>query len=92
MYNACRDRFRKRPPIPVSFDENAPFEQADNLPLQEAMKSLPDDTRLSIVLYYMEGMKVAEVAAAQGVSEGTVKSRLSRGREMLRGLLTEEEP
>ena len=91
VYNSCRDRFRSRPPIPVSFDENTPFEQADNLPLQEALKSLPNDTRLSIVLYYLEGMKVSEVAQAQGVSEGTVKSRLSRGRTMLKGLLTEEE-
>lgn len=89
--NACHDRFRKRPPLPVSFDENTPCEQADNLPLNEALKRLPDDTRLAVVLFYLEGMSVREIALAQSANEGTVKSRLSRGRALLREYLTEDE-
>lgn len=91
VYTACQDRLRKRPPAPLALDENIPFEQADDLPLQEALKKLPPDTRLSVVLYYLDGMSVQEVARAQNTNEGTIKSRLSRGRAALRNDLTEEE-
>ena len=91
VYTACQDRLRKKPPVPFLPDENIPYEQADDLPLQEALQQLPSDTRLAVVLYYLEGMNIADVARAQNTSEGTVKSRLSRGRAALRNYLTEEE-
>lgn len=43
------------------------------------------------MFYYYEDMPVAEIAKTLGVAQGTVKSRLSRGRERLRALLREEE-
>ena len=91
VVNACQDRFRHAPPVPTPLDENAPCEQPDNLPLKEALMRLTRETRMAVVLYYLEGMTVAEVAKAQGASEGTVKSRLSRGRTALKDYLTEEE-
>lgn len=56
----------------------------------EAVCSLNGDQRLVVTLYYYEDMPVAEIAQVLGVPQGTVKSRLSRGRERLRMLLEED--
>lgn len=59
--------------------------------LWDAVLHLPEDQRLVIMLYYYEDLPVAEIAKTLSVPQGTVKSRLSRGRERLRALLREEE-
>ena len=51
--------------------------------------SLPQIYRTALHLYYFEGLSVAEIAQATGCREGTVKSRLSRGRELLKGVLND---
>ena len=43
------------------------------------------------MLYYLEGYSVKEVAKITGVTQGTVKSRLSRARNHLNFLLDDEE-
>lgn len=43
-----------------------------------------------MVLFYYEDLSLREIARTLRVPEGTVKSRLSRGRERLRTLLSEE--
>jgi RNA polymerase sigma-70 factor (ECF subfamily) len=55
--------------------------------LQAALLSLPPRYQSALSLYYLDEMTVAEVAQVLGRREGTVKSRLSRGRESLRALL-----
>ena len=52
-----------------------------------ALATLPADQRVALVLVDMEGYPVAEVAQMLGCPEGTVKSRCSRGRTRLAGLL-----
>ncbi len=52
-----------------------------------ALATLPADQRAALVLVDMEGYPVAEVAQMLGCAEGTVKSRCSRGRTRLAGLL-----
>lgn len=59
--------------------------------LWEAVLRLPEEQRLAVMLYYYEDLPVAEIAKTLGVPQGTIKSRLSRGRERLRALLREEE-
>jgi len=53
----------------------------------DALGTLPADQRAALVLVDMEGYSVAEVAEMLGCAEGTVKSRCSRGRTKLAGLL-----
>ena len=48
---------------------------------------ITDDQRTAIVLFDVEGYDYAEIADMTGVSLGTVKSRIHRGRLALRGLL-----
>ena len=53
----------------------------------EALGTLPAEQRAALVLVDMEGYSVAEVAQMLECAEGTVKSRCSRGRARLAGLL-----
>ncbi len=48
-----------------------------------AIEALPDEYRAAVMLSDVQGMRYAEVALALGVPEGTVKSRLFRGRRIL---------
>ena len=57
--------------------------------LNAALAKITDDQRTAIVLYDVEGYDYAEIADMTGVSVGTVKSRIHRGRLALRGLLTD---
>jgi len=52
--------------------------------IQRALNSLPADFRMTVVLADIEGMSYEEVSAAMRCSLGTVRSRLHRGRKLLR--------
>ena len=54
--------------------------------LERAIAKLPDEQRIVILLVGLEGMRYEEVAAVLDVPVGTIRSRLSRGREALRRL------
>ena len=61
--------------------------------LDRALARLPDEQREVILLVGLEGIAYENVAQILGVPVGTVRSRLSRGRERLRGLMgRREEP
>jgi RNA polymerase sigma-70 factor (ECF subfamily) len=57
--------------------------------LNQALAHITDDQRTAIVLYDVEGYDYAEIAGLTGVSVGTVKSRIHRGRLAMRGLLAD---
>lgn len=56
-----------------------------------ALARLPEGLRTAFLLHYVEELPLAEVAAALGIPQGTVKSRLHAARARLRTLLGEEE-
>jgi len=55
--------------------------------LEAALAKLSSEQRQVILLVGLEGMAYEEVAAVLGVPVGTVRSRLSRGRDQLRALM-----
>jgi RNA polymerase sigma-70 factor (ECF subfamily) len=55
--------------------------------LDRALACLGDEQREVILLVGLEGMSYEDAAAILSVPVGTVRSRLSRGRDMLRSLL-----
>jgi RNA polymerase sigma-70 factor (ECF subfamily) len=57
------------------------------LDLISALKQLPEPQRRALVLFHVGGLSVGEIARQEGVPEGTVKARLSRGRQALAPLL-----
>ncbi|MGA1421929.1 MAG: RNA polymerase sigma factor [Candidatus Limnocylindrus sp.] len=60
--------------------------------LKAALREIPEDRRTTILLYDVDGYTYEEIAEITGASLGTVKSRISRGREELRRLLFDLRP
>ncbi|HUG83818.1 MAG TPA: sigma-70 family RNA polymerase sigma factor [Euzebya sp.] len=65
---------------------------ADSAAMVQALARLPERTRTAVVLRYYLDLSVADTAATMGISEGTVKSSVSRGLEQLRAYLEEGQP
>lgn len=66
------------------------FEDQEQQELYRAVMDLPGKYRLPLYLYYYEGYAVNEVGEIMGLKPSTVQTRLSRGREKLKIMLTEE--
>jgi len=58
--------------------------------LRNALDRLPENLRLPILLYYMEGFSVKEISAMLRVPAGTVKWRMSKARTLLKEELSEK--
>ncbi len=56
--------------------------------LRAALSRLPEDQRAAVLLVGLEQMSYREAAAVLGIPAGTLMSRLHRGRERLRGLMS----
>jgi RNA polymerase sigma-70 factor (ECF subfamily) len=93
-------RRRRRPvtPFPDDADRVLPSSRpADEelasavLPddVQEALRALPEEFRVAVVLCDVAGRTYDEISEALGVPVGTVRSRIHRGRARLRDLLVE---
>ena len=61
-----------------------------NQAIQRGIETLPPEQRIMVVLSDVQGLSYKEIADVTGVSLGTVKSRLSRGRAKLRDQLLEQ--
>jgi RNA polymerase sigma-70 factor (ECF subfamily) len=91
--NAVHDQRTKRPTAPL--DEVAePADPRDEFAvhelsgaLQQALAALEEEYRSAVVLYDVLGCSYAEIGELTGVAEGTVKSRIFRGRKRLAELL-----
>ena len=55
--------------------------------LREAIMELPQKIRMVIVLHYIEGYGVEEIGYMMRIPTGTVKSRLHKGRRLLKDAL-----
>jgi RNA polymerase sigma-70 factor (ECF subfamily) len=64
-----------------------PEPSPDSAAIVAALRRLPDAQRRALALHYLCDLSVEAVAAETGVSTGTVKSRLSRGRAALAAIV-----
>src|SRR3954453_8957979 len=77
-----------QPPAGVEADpEHTALDLERTRALADALRLITLDQRAAIVLYDVEGYDYGEIAEMTGVSLGTVKSRIHRGRLALRVLL-----
>lgn len=60
--------------------------------VQRAIENLPVTHRAVVVLFYLEGLSLKEIANVLEIPEGTVKSRLHYARKSLKGVLNERRP
>ena len=94
----CLDALRKRRPetaelteevipgtIPSAEESAAANERVKDI--LNAIKKLPDDHRMVLILRDMQGLSYEELADALKITVGTVKSRLSRARMKLKEML-----
>ena len=96
--NAAHDLRTKRRPEPTEVALEAPdprdtFAESELAgALQAALNRLEDPYRTAVVLFDMLGCSYLEIAAVTGVAEGTVKSRIFRGRKELAAALGTSAP
>lgn len=93
LLNVCHDMQRRnRRIIPVEEAPVSAFEPSEGLDadLREALRALPEKFRMPVMLHYIEGYPIRQVAQMQRIPEGTVKTRLTRGKQQLKERLHEE--
>ncbi len=79
----------RRKTVPLSEREDAPvaFREPEENLVWEAVQALDEAYRLPIYLFYFQELSTQEIAKALSLRPGTVRMRLSRGRDMLREAL-----
>jgi len=92
LINECYTMLRRRKrAIPLDeIPEPAAPPDSDH-ELHDAIARLETKLRLPVVLHYMEGYSVGEVAGMLRVPSGTIKTRLFKARKILRLQLIDEE-
>ena len=74
----------------------SPYEMAvhaqNRVRVEEGLNQVPEPFRTTLILRDIEGFVYEEVAEIQDVNLGTVKSRLVRGRALLRAILADSQP
>lgn len=97
--NRCRDLWRgawlKRVVLGSPAFEMIPApddtdRRDDEEAMMQAIHQLPASFRETILLYYYQGLGIAEIAAMLDLPEGTISSRLSRARKKLEEILKQE--
>ncbi|MBQ3285653.1 MAG: sigma-70 family RNA polymerase sigma factor [Ruminococcus sp.] len=91
LINQCSRVLRQRKRIADVTEPLSDITSRDNpyisVEIGEAIDSLPPKIRLTVILYYIEDYSVKEIKEILHIPEGTVKSRLSKGRRLLKDQL-----
>jgi RNA polymerase sigma-70 factor (ECF subfamily) len=88
--NFARRQMRKRP---VAMPQEPAESDAEALiDLRRAVSALSPRQQTAVILHYLMGLPLAEVAGSMGCREGTVKAHLARARAALGRRLTEDDP
>lgn len=76
--------------LTVDADQRSESESVQRL--RKALLELPCRYQNTLALFYLEDLPIKSISEILGVEQGTVKARLSRGRELLRAKLDSSEP
>ncbi|WP_298024706.1 sigma-70 family RNA polymerase sigma factor [uncultured Dysosmobacter sp.] len=93
VLNECHRELRRRKRLAgeEALPDTAGPDSYDALPLREAVRRLPEDLRLVVILRFFAGYTQAETAAALNIPQGTAATRQRRALQLLRLELGEEE-
>lgn len=92
--NLCYDMLRHKNRHRYTALEDAAeitAEEPQDCGILQTLEKLPVKNRTVLVLYYLEGFSVEEIAFMLRISVSAVKMRMSRGRDQLKTILEEEE-
>ena len=78
---------KKTAPLSEREDAAVMFREPEENLIWEAVRGLDEIYRLPVYLFYFQELSTQEIAKALSIRPGTVRMRLSRGREMLREAL-----
>lgn len=93
LVNTCNDILRRQSRQTLMADEELLSEEdtdSDPLSVREAIECLKPEWRTVILLHYLEGCSVSEIAQMLHIPQGTVKSRLMYARKRLCALMKED--
>ena len=90
LLNVCHDIQRERKRMILTDTIPELVAEPDNMDLRDCLLRLDERERMPILLYYIEGYDIRQVAAILRIPQGTVKSRLDRGRRQLKDICREE--
>ena len=93
LVNECYDICRRSGKVIVldELPESTAPEDTEGRELRELIMEMDEIYRMPIIMFYIEGFSIKEIAKILRIPEGTVKSRLFAGRAKLRSVLGEEE-
>lgn len=57
--------------------------------IEKAVSSLPEKIKISVLMFYSADMSIADISKNLDIPEGTVKSRLNKGRSILKSIIEE---
>ena len=86
LINECNKILRSKQRL-APLDEETGVCENDYSDLYDALSKLDIKLRLTVTLYYIEGYSVEEIKNILKIPAGTVKSRLARGRKLLKAQL-----
>jgi RNA polymerase sigma factor, sigma-70 family len=94
LINKCNDTLKKNSKIIFLNNEISEQTHEDNqieyYDLYNAIKLLNEDIQNIVILYYFNDLSISEISKITNIKEGTIKSRLARGREKLYSILNNE--
>ncbi|MGZ5416607.1 MAG: RNA polymerase sigma factor SigE [Nocardioides sp.] len=91
-FDAFADGAETRIPSRAVAPDSAVLEGIFDDDVENALAALPPDFRAAVVLCDIEGLSYEEIADVLGLKLGTVRSRIHRGRSMLRKALAHRAP
>ena len=87
LINCCYDLLRQQKglvPLEILPEEGMNEERETSLDVQQVLRDLGENDRLTLTLYYLNDISVKDIAGMLAISEGAVKQRLSHGRKKFR--------
>lgn len=88
LINECNKIYtRNKKNVRDMVEESYIIQDFENIDLYNAIQCLKEDLRVITILYYFDDMSYKDISSTLNITEGTVKSRLSRAKKSLYEIL-----
>jgi RNA polymerase sigma-70 factor (ECF subfamily) len=84
------DGFKSQEAKDAVMENVSAIENQDYSDIHGAVRRLPEKLRTTVILYYFRDLNIGEAAKALQIPSGTVKSRLSKAKKLLKEMIGDE--